>query len=48
MAKSRRVIWAGHGREENAYKIRVGQSDGKIQFGSSVLMLEENNKIDVK
>jgi hypothetical protein len=42
------VIWSGHGREANSYKIRVGQADRKIQFENPVPMLEENSKIGIK
>jgi hypothetical protein len=32
--KSRRMRWAGHGRDENPYKMFVGKPEGKIAFGN--------------
>jgi hypothetical protein len=52
MIKSRRMTWFGHvvlmGENRNAYRIYVGQPEGKRLLGRPRHMWEDNVKMDVR
>jgi hypothetical protein len=52
MIKSRRMRWAGHvarmGEKKNAYRILVGNAEGKRPLGRTRLTLTDNIKMDLR
>jgi hypothetical protein len=52
MVKSRRMIWAGHvarmGVKRNAYRILVGNPEGKIPLGRPRRRLVDNIKMNLR
>jgi hypothetical protein len=52
MMKSRRMRWAGHvarmGEKRNAYRILVGNSEGKRPLGKSRRRWVDNIKMDLR
>jgi hypothetical protein len=52
MFKSRRIRWAGHvarmGETRNAYRILVGNPEGKRPLGRPRLMWEDNIEMDLR